>query len=95
MFSRRCPSCKQKIFFNWIRKNVNKDYFNCPHCHCLLAPKFSNVLINSIILGAGTGAILAKLTNISLEFIIIICSFSGMFLQKYVDIFFSLEKIDE
>ncbi|WP_334021094.1 hypothetical protein [Alteromonas sp. S015] len=95
MFSRNCPSCGKKISFNWIKKNAKNDFFNCPHCNCVLTPRFSNVIINSIILGAGTGAILAKFTNLPIELIIVICSLSGMYLQKYIDILFSLEKVDE
>lgn len=95
MFARRCPSCQKAISFRYIWKHVKREHFDCPHCYCELTPKLSNVIVNSVILGIGTGAILAKFTTLSLEDIAIICALSGMFLQKYVDIFFSLEKYEE
>jgi hypothetical protein len=95
LFARNCPSCKKEIPFSWIRKHLKNDFFNCPNCYCALTPKFSNVIINSLILGAGIGALLGKFTNLPIEFIILIGAFSGMYFQKYIDMFFALEKYDE
>ena len=95
MFNRKCPQCKKSILFKSIKRYASDTFFLCPHCATRLTIKFSNIIVNSVILGAGTGALLAKFTSFSVEPIVIACALSGMFLQKYIDMFFSLEKYND
>lgn len=95
MFKRKCPSCSKIIPYNTLKKSAKSGSFDCPHCSVSLAPKFSVTIVTSLVFGAGLGAILAKSTDLSIELIIVGCMVFTVFFQKYVDVFFSLEVVEE
>ena len=48
------------------------------------------MIINSVFLGGAIGLVFGLFTNISSEWVIFIAIASSLFLQKYIDVFFSL-----
>ena len=90
MFSRKCPSCTKKIEFKYIKQSVKHSNFNCPYCCKTLKIKTFDSLVNSIFVGFMSGW-LGALLGFSIESIIVTGILTSIFLQKYLDILFSLD----
>jgi ABC-type Fe3+ transport system permease subunit len=89
MFSRKCPSCSQAIPFKHIAQYLEQDALQCPYCLQHLKIKTLDSIVNSLLVGALAGIIGAAL-ELPLGWIVTIGALSAIFLQKYVDVFFSL-----
>ena len=91
MFDRKCPCCKERIKFSYIKKMVNEISFKCPYCRKNLKIKTSDTYVNSVLLGAAV-ALVGVVLHWEVNTIIVIGALTSIFMQKYLDIFFALEE---
>lgn len=95
MFEEPCPHCNKKLSLNQRRGLLVRAAIFCVYCANPIRINLKNQYLNSVALGVLVGGLLALVTNLSTEIVIICGVLSSIFLQRFLDIFFSLEKAKE
>ena len=95
MFYKKCPKCTNKIPYKYVKEYKEAEEIQCPYCCATLTVSFPTVVINSIIIGGCTGALLGTFTALPVFLIMVLIAIVTLFFQWKFDLIFSLTVKDQ
>lgn len=95
MLRQNCPCCKNQISFLERLVLIYRFYGTCKYCGKDYLPNKNAMIISSAVLGTISGITGAAFLKLDTFTLFIFCTFIVVLFQRLINIFYTLEAVDD